>query len=273
MTDAVLLRGPTHPVAQTDDGDPLSLLLESPLPTLSAFDRSLLRLVLSASRSRLCSVAGLQHVSSARDPFILVLNHSTMLEALIVPAVLLAAREGQALPFLADWNFRLIPGVGLLYQRARTINVTRKPARPRILDFLRPLYKQGPTAWQRAEQLLQAGSSIALFPEGKVNRNPGTLLAGRVGAAYLSQRTGVPVVPAGLSFPGVPKGTPVPEGSALALTIGAPLDIPRSASLKARHAQIMTAISHYSGKSWPPQREKHDEIPEIDQRKADRNTG
>lgn len=266
MTDAVFLHTRRHQAGQAIGGSPAHLLLAAPQPHLSAFDRTLLRCVLRASSSRVGAVSGLHHVSHLRDPFILVLNHSTMLEALIVPALLLAARGGRALPFLADWNFRLIPGVGLLYKRANVVNVTRKPARPRILDVLRPLYKQGPAAWERAEQLLRAGTSVAVFPEGKVNRDPDALLNGRIGAAYLSQRTGAPVVPAGLRFPSVPKGSSVPEGSPLALTIGAPLDIPRSASLKARHAQIMTAISLYSGKSWPPRREKRDEIPEIDER-------
>lgn len=268
MTDAVFLRARSNHARHTTQVSPAHLLLAAPLPHLSVFDRNLLRLVLRASSSRIAAVSGLQHVARARDPFILVLNHSTMLEALIVPPLLLAAREGYALPFLADWNFRLIPGVGLLYKRAKVVNVTRKPAKPRILDILRPLYRQGPTAWERAEQLLRAGTSIAVFPEGRVNRDPQSLLNGRVGAAFLSKRTGVPVVPAGLRFPSVPNGSYVPEGAPINLTIGAPLDIPSSASLRARHAQIMTAISLHSGKSWPSTREKRNETPEIDECEA-----
>lgn len=134
MTDAVFLHTRRHQAGQAIGGSPAHLLLAAPQPHLSAFDRTLLRCVLRASSSRVGAVSGLHHVSHLRDPFILVLNHSTMLEALIVPALLLAARGGRALPFLADWNFRLIPGVGLLYKRANVVNVTRKPARPRKTD-------------------------------------------------------------------------------------------------------------------------------------------
>lgn len=252
MTDAVLGKARALHVPRPSRDDAVSAYLTTPLPHLSSLDRTLLRGVLRASRSRIASVNGLQHVACECDPFILVLNHSTRLEALTVPALLLAARGGRRLPFLADWNFRLIPGLGLLYKRAHAVSITRKPAKPRVLNALKPLYRGELSAWEEAERLLRSGSSIALFPEGTVNRDPSQLLKGRVGAAYLSQLTGVPVIPAGLRFPDVPEGTPVPEGSALALTIGAPLDIPKSASLKARHAQIMSAISLQSGKSWPP---------------------
>lgn len=191
MTDAVFLRARSNHARHTTQVSPAHLLLAAPLPHLSVFDRNLLRLVLRASSSRIADVSGLQHVARARDPFILVLNHRTILEALIVPPLLLAARAGYALHFLADWNFRLIPGVGILYKRAKVVNVTCKPAKPRILNILRPLYRQSPTAWERAEQLLRAGTSLAVFPEGRVNRDPQSLLNGRVGAAFLSKRTGV----------------------------------------------------------------------------------
>lgn len=225
-------------------------VMANPLPHLGVLDRTLLQIVLRASRGCVHSLTGLQHIAPSRDPFILVLNHSTMLESLIVPALLLAARGGEPLPFLADWNFRLIPCVGLLYQRASVINVTRKPAKPRILNMLRPLYVRQQSAWEQAEQVLKSGSSVALFIEGKVNRNPNQLLKGRIGAAYLSNRTGVPIVPAGLRFPDAPLGGAVPEGSPVALDIAPPLQIPRSASLRTRHAEIMNAISLQSGKSW-----------------------
>jgi 1-acyl-sn-glycerol-3-phosphate acyltransferase len=204
------------------------------------------------SRNRVVSVSGVPHIAVDRDPFILVLNHSTRLEALIVPALLLAARGGQKIPFLADWNFRLIPGIGLLYKQAGVVNVTRKDAKPRILNGLKPIYAHENGAWQYAEHLLQSGSSIAIFPEGTVNRDPARLLKGRVGAAYLSRVTGVPVVPAGLLFPGVAEGHRIPEGSPIALKIGTPLEFSRTATLRARHAAIMTAISIQSGKSWNP---------------------
>ena len=59
-----------------------------------------------------------------------------------MPALLLLHRGGRLVHFLADWNFRLIPGVGFIYARAQVVTVTRKSAKPRFLNILKPLYEQ-----------------------------------------------------------------------------------------------------------------------------------
>ena len=43
-------------------------------------------------------------------------------------------RGGRLIHFLADWNFRLIPGIGLMYRRAETITVTHLRQRD-LLSF------------------------------------------------------------------------------------------------------------------------------------------
>ena len=72
-------------------------------------------------------------IAPAQDPFILVLNHNTKLEALLLPAFFLHARQGKALHFIADWNFKLVPGVAGIYRAGDVITLDRKPARPRWL--------------------------------------------------------------------------------------------------------------------------------------------
>jgi 1-acyl-sn-glycerol-3-phosphate acyltransferase len=112
------------------------------LPSLGLGDRLVLRaLALIASRHVL-AIHGLQHIRPATDPFILAANHSTRRESLLVPALLLLHRGGRLVHFLADWNFRLIPGVGFIYARAQVVTVTRKSAKPRFLNILKPLYEQ-----------------------------------------------------------------------------------------------------------------------------------
>ena len=73
-----------------------------------------------------------------------------------MPALLILHRGGQLIHFLADWNYRLIPGVGLIYRRAQTITVTRKSARPKFLNVLKPLYLHPLSAFERSRQCAAA---------------------------------------------------------------------------------------------------------------------
>jgi 1-acyl-sn-glycerol-3-phosphate acyltransferase len=158
--------------------------------------------------------------------------------------------------FVADWNFRMIPGVGLLYRRGGAITVVRKPARPRFLNVLRPLYADPVPALERARRHLLAGRSVGIFPEGTVNRDPARLLAGRGGAARLSLETGVAIVPAGIRFP---HRTDNALGS-MEIEFGAPLQPPQIAGaaplalVREWHAAAMTEIARLSGKQWNPRK-------------------
>jgi 1-acyl-sn-glycerol-3-phosphate acyltransferase len=230
-------------------------ILSWPLPELRLLDRTLVRGAALAGRDRVHSIAGLEHIAPDRDPFILALNHGTRLEALLVPPLLILLRRGQRIHFMADWNFRMIPGVGLLYRRAGVITVARKPARPRFLNLLKPLFTDQMSPTEQARRHLAAGRSVGMFPEGTVNRDPLRLKRGRPGAAQLSLETGVPVVPVGLRFPTVPHGVAIPEGSPMTIEIGPSLipsaaGKPAHAAIWAWHGQIMTAIARLSGKSW-----------------------
>jgi len=230
-------------------------ILSGPLPELRAFDRALVRGTALMGRCTIHSIAGVEHIAPDRDPFILALNHGTRLEALLVPPLLFLLRRGKRIHFMADWNFRMIPGIGLLYRRAGVITVVRKPARPRFLNLLKPLFTDAISPTEQARKHLAAGRSIGVFPEGTVNRDPLRLLRGRAGAARLSLETGVPVVPVGLRFPTVPRGAAIPEGSPMAIEIGPPLtpsaaESPAYAAVSVWHEQVMTAVARLSGKSW-----------------------
>ncbi|MFM1815633.1 MAG: hypothetical protein RLZ98_2328 [Pseudomonadota bacterium] len=228
-----------------------------PLRDLGLFDRTLLRSMAMLSRRRVIAVHGLEHIAPERDPFILALNHTTRGEALWVPGMLVLLRHGRRIHFFADWNFRMIPGVGLLYRRAGAITVPRKPARPRFLNVLKPLFTDKLPPMEQARRHLASGRPVGIFPEGTVNRDPARLLRGRYGAARLSLETGVPVVPAGIRFPGTHDGAPPTESTPFELHIGPPLSPPLTSNNKIPqqavqnlHAEIMTALSRLSGKSW-----------------------
>lgn len=238
-------------------------LLRWPLPDQGFLDRSLLRGLALLARGRVLEVSGLQHVAPARDPFILALNHNNRAEAILVPALLALHRGGRPVHFLADWNYRLIPGVGLIYRRGGALTVTAKPARPRLLNAFRPLYRQSLSVLARARLCLREGRSIGLFPEGAVNRDPRRLLAGRRSAALLSLETGAPVIPVGIRFPRATLGQPISDRDAMTVRIGTPLHPPPPAegraspdAVRAWHAAIMTEIARLSGKVWNPDREE-----------------
>jgi 1-acyl-sn-glycerol-3-phosphate acyltransferase len=230
-------------------------ILRWPLPAQHPFDRWLIRTLALLARRRVLSISGLDHVRPEYDPFILTLNHSSRGEALLVPALLTLYRHGRLIHFMADWNFRLIPGIGLIYRRAETITVTRKPARPRLLNVLKPFYAHETTALERARSYLEAGCSIGVFPEGTLNRDPARLLRGDRGVARLALQTGVPVVPAGIRFRRANDAAAHP--AAMEVVIGAPLTPPGSrierpplADVRAWHGRVMTEISRLCGKDW-----------------------
>jgi 1-acyl-sn-glycerol-3-phosphate acyltransferase len=140
--------------------------------------------------------------------------------------------------------------------------VTRKAARPSILNLFKPLYRDRLPAVDRTRALLAAGNSVGILPEGRVNRDPGRLMAGRTGAAFLSLATGVPVVPVGIRFPPAQDGRPTASRDRMEIDIGPPLYPPRlptrmsRAELHAWHAVVMSEIGRRSGKLWLPNREE-----------------
>jgi 1-acyl-sn-glycerol-3-phosphate acyltransferase len=227
------------------------------LPYLGLGDRVVLRALALLACRHVISIRGLEHIRPSCDPFILAVNHSTRRESVMVPSLLFLHRGGRLVHFLADWNFRLIPGVGFMYARAQVVTVTRKSARPRLLNVVKPLYAHPLPTLERARAHLAAGRSIGIFPEGQVNRDPDRLLGGRRGTARLSIETGVPVVPMGIRFPNAEPGRPIAGRDAMELHIGAPLVPPAPAqqpvtmrAVSAWHSVIMTEIGRLSGKAW-----------------------
>jgi Acyltransferase len=179
----------------------LGELLRWGLPAQNTLDAWVVRALALLARQQVLTVSGLDHIRAVHDPFIVAINHSTRTESLLVPALMVLHRGGRLVHFFADWNFRLVPGIGLIYRRAQTITVTRKSAKPAFLNVLKPFYMKPPGALNSARLYLETGRSVGIFPEGTVNRDPARLLPGHRGAAYLSLATGTPVIPIGIRFP------------------------------------------------------------------------
>ncbi|MGD9803784.1 MAG: lysophospholipid acyltransferase family protein [Hyphomicrobiaceae bacterium] len=236
----------------------LKKIWQSPLPALGLIDRTLTKGLCSTALRRFAAIRGLEHIRPDLDPFVLACNHTSRFEALALPAVLMYYRGGRRVHFLADWNFQMIPGIGLLYRRSGAIVVMRKSARPRFLNALKPLYAPAEPSHVRAFNHLLAGRSVGIYPEGTVNRDPGRLMRGRLGVARLSLEAGVPVVPAGIRIVGGDARWPL-----LDVTFGCPLRPPplaaetvTRANIRSWHAMIMTEISRLSGKAWEPSQQE-----------------
>lgn len=232
-----------------------------PLPFMAHrwLDRVLCRSVAALAQRRILRVEGLERIHPRHDPFILALNHSQRLEAVLVPTLLIFARGGKLIHFLADWNFLMVPLVGTLFRRSGTVIVGGKSARPRILNALKPLLVPPGSPLRRAQRRLAAGRSVGVFPEGTVNRHPAELLPGHPGAAALSLATGAPLIPAGIRFPGHRPGTPIGEWERMEIVIGEPVlarrppspSRPDRGQVQELHRQLMSAISTLCGKTIP----------------------
>ena len=121
-----------------------------------------------------------------------------------------------------------------------------------------PWFASEQSALNQARSRLKAGGSLALFPEGTINRDPGQLLRGRFGAARLSLEPGVPVLPVGIRFIGRPGNAGGgASGQPMSIHIGAPLTPPGTESdgtslacVRAWHGEVMAAIATLCGKTW-----------------------
>lgn len=221
--------------------------------------RFLVRLVFSIWGKKLVKVVGLERVAARQDPVILALNHNQALEVLLIPALLFFERGGKRVHFLADWNYRLIPLVDLFYRCGEVVTLTRKPAKPRFLDFMRPWFADKKTAHELTVDLLRRGHSVGVFPEGTINRGRQNLLKGYSGVARLSLETGCPVVPVGIQFPELTQDIKrVPEFSRMSIEFGDPLSPPSQAirgeptleDIRDWHSVVMESIARLCGKQW-----------------------
>ncbi len=224
------------------------------------FGRLLGRFLLLLFRGWVLDLRGLEKVQVEQDPFILVLNHNQRLEALLVPTLLIHQRRGRTVRFLGDWNFLMIPVVAQFYRRSRVIIITRKDAKPKFLNRLKPLFEEKLPAMTRALHALQEGDSVGVFPEGRVNRDPGQLLRGSPGAARLSIESGAPIIPAGIRFPGHDASKPIGDLEKMTIEIGDAMHPPLfthgerapAGEVRAWHDRIMLELARLSGKQWPP---------------------
>lgn len=142
-------------------------------------------------------------------------------------AVILAANHPNILDGLV---------LGLLCPRPLRFLVAEElfgnPVLARLLRWLGaiPVNRQGRKngdALRAAQEALERGEALAIFPEGRTNNGLG-LFPFKPGVAVLAARTGAPVVPAGLAYePHIfPWGARVVRPGSVAITLGKALAAP-----------------------------------------------
>lgn len=167
------------------------------------------------------TVEGGQDLPKA-GPLIVIGNHTSNADPLLVEAWL-QARLGRPVQFLAKeqlffWPLRpILDWYGAVPVRAGGSDVS---------------------AYRDGLALLRSGGVLGVFPEG--TRSPdGRLGAARLGAALLAARSGVPVLPVGISGLGayLPRGARVPHrGARIRLRIGRPEPLVLAPDLDGRAA-------------------------------------
>jgi len=179
-------------------------------------------------------VEGLQNVPRS-GPMLVVANHCSNLDPPIVGWAV-GHRSGRVIHFMAKEEMRGWPVAGWLARNAGVIFVNRGAADRSAQRF--------------ALSILQQGEALGVFPEGTRSRD-GRLAEGRAGAALMAMRTGVPIVPVGVS------GTQhifrgrrlVPRRSKVTIRIGPTFSLPMQAdgldraALRAGTETIMRAIA------------------------------
>lgn len=122
------------------------------------------------------SVEGLEHLP-ADKPAVIVVNHASYIDAIVLVAVLRSAVH-----FAAKREFARIPLLGFVLRRLGTYFVERvDPAR-------------GVEDTRELAAAVGRGESVVFFPEGTFSHAPG-LTAFRLGAFVVSAEADVPVVP------------------------------------------------------------------------------
>lgn len=121
-------------------------------------------------------VEGLHHLAG-REPVIVVANHASYVDALLLTAVLPAR-----FTYVAKQELRLNPVAAIPLRRLGCAFVERFDSARGVEDT------------RELEQLAQAGQSLVFFPEGTFRREPG-LMSFRLGAFLSAARSGTPVVP------------------------------------------------------------------------------
>ncbi len=139
-----------------------------------------------------------------KGPFILVSNHASYLDPLLI-----AASVNRSLHFITRETLLRAGVIGWVLSYANTIQVRR--------------HERGPGALKRALGILKKGGVVAIFPEGTRSKT-GKVKKAKAGVGFIIAKANVPVVPVYISgsFQAQPRGINTLKRMPVTVKIGRP---------------------------------------------------
>ncbi len=191
-----------------------------------ALMRALMRFLTQSYLVGLFHVVGIENVPRS-GPLIVCANHSATLDPPLVPAFV---PRGDTWSMAKSEYFRH-PLINWLFRLYHAFPVVRHTA--------------DRTALKRSFDLLKAGHSLIIYPEG-TRIESGVLAKPEPGAGFIAQRVACPVLPVGLTGTRecLPKGARWPRRTRVTITFGKPfvLASKRADGTKVSHEDASDAI-------------------------------
>jgi 1-acyl-sn-glycerol-3-phosphate acyltransferase len=157
------------------------------------------------------TVSGLENIPPS-GPFMVLPNHQSYLETMLIPAVL--PRPLYAMAKSTQFN---VPFFGWLMAQVYAFPVRRFEIDPQAVRFMLKRFGEG--------------HGVMIFIEGERTWD-GDVQPARLGVARAALKTGVPVIPCHVegAFDAWPRWSGVPQRGHVRLTFGKPLELPKAAS-------------------------------------------
>lgn len=168
----------------------------------------------------------IQHPERLQKPAVFIVNHQSLIDVILVPAVICSRVK-----FVAKRELRYVPFWGWAFMMGGAIAVDRS--------------KKGAAfeALARGIDRLASSWAIVFFPEG--TRSPGLTLGQLRGGAFrAAMATGRQVIPIGISATSRvdPPHSVLLYPGVVHLHVGAPMSVPRMASLRACTSELVAPV-------------------------------